>query len=373
MSFRFLILIVAAAILLSSCQQKIPNRTGSNSTSTSSAQNSSGQSNEPEVIATRLDTPWSLAFLPDNSMLVTQRPGNLRHINSDGKILGDFKVSNVKEFGEGGLLGIALDPDFAKNKFIYLYYTYQLNGNETLNRVVRMTFDQNTLGNTTIVLDAIPGASNHNGGRLKFGPDGFLYISTGDAQEPSRAQDKNSLAGKILRVTPSGEPAPGNPFNNSVYSYGHRNVQGLAWDNQGNLWATEHGRSGVQSGFDELNLIRPGNNYGWPTIEGDKSQSGMVNPVIHSGSTTTWAPAGVAYLDNSLFFVGLRGQSLYQVNLEGGAVSEIRSHLSGEFGRLRDVVVGPDNFLYVLTSNRDGRGRPQADDDRILKINPDLL
>ncbi|MBP9719053.1 MAG: PQQ-dependent sugar dehydrogenase [Candidatus Levybacteria bacterium] len=329
-----------------------------------------------EIVAQNLDTPWAVAVLPDNSMLVTERKGTVQFIDAKGNLATASvgTLSSVKEIGEGGLLGIALHPKFTTNNYVYLYYTYGQNGNNTRNRVVRMTYKDGTLGNEKIVVDNIPGASNHNGGRIKFGPDNYLYITTGDAQEPSAAQDKNSLAGKILRVTDTGKPVPGNPFNNAVYSYGHRNVQGLAWDDQKQLWATEHGRSGVQSGLDELNLIKPGLNYGWPEIEGDERRSGMQTAKRNSGGNT-WAPAGAAFIGNSLFFAGLRGQTLYEAVIENGNVTEIKEHLTFERGRIREVIAAPQGggMLYITTSNLDGRGSPAAGDDKILKVNPQKL
>ncbi|MDQ5900955.1 MAG: hypothetical protein QG600_533, partial [Patescibacteria group bacterium] len=218
----------------------------------------------------------------------------------------------------------------------------------------------------------IPGASNHNGGRIKFGPDGYLYIGTGDAQEPSSAQSKTTLAGKILRVTDRGLRVAENPFNNQVYSYGHRNVQGLAWSSDGSLWATEHGRSGVRSGLDELNLIEMGLNYGWPEIEGDEKLAGMMTAIFDSGSTT-WAPSGAAFVENSLFFAGLRGSTLYEAVIEDGKVIEVKEHLSGELGRIREVVADESGLLYITTSNTDGRGIPDNTDDKVIKINPQKL
>lgn len=336
------------------------------------------------VLLQELDTPWAIALLPVSSesgtssqmqeMLITERSGVV-HYAVNGEMLDTpaADISSVKEIGEGGLLGITLHPSFTTNKFVYLYYTYNAQGNNTLNRVVRMTFNNGKLEKEQVILDGIPGASNHDGGRIKFGPDGFLYIGTGDAQEPSRAQDKNSLAGKILRVTDEGKPAPGNPFVNATYSYGHRNVQGLAWDKDGRLWATEHGRSGAASGLDELNLIESGKNYGWPEIEGDEKREGMVSPKQNSGATDTWAPSGMAFYNGSMYFSGLRGTALYEAVLSGDTVAEFKTHFKGEFGRIREVVLGTDNLLYITTSNRDGRGSPSSTDDRVIKINPKKL
>lgn len=264
-----------------------------------------------EVIAENLDTPWGVAFLPNGDMLVTERAGKVRLV-SGGKLEEEpvANLSRVKEIGEGGLLGIALHPDFVKNQKVFLYYTYSASGGNTLNRVVSMAYD-GKLKDEQIIVDRIPGASNHDGGRIKFGPDGFLYITTGDAENPSQAQDTNALGGKILRVTDDGKPAIGNPFNNLVYSWGHRNPQGLAWDLQGRLWATEHGRSGIQSGLDELNLIEPGKNYGWPLIQGSEEREGMITPVANSGPDKTWAPAGAAFCGKGQFTLGACGDKRF--------------------------------------------------------------
>ncbi|KKR39349.1 MAG: Quinoprotein glucose dehydrogenase [Candidatus Woesebacteria bacterium GW2011_GWB1_40_101] len=320
-----------------------------------------------EVIAQGLDTPWSIAFLPDGNMLVTERKGTVR-LNENPIAT----IKNSKEIGEGGLLGIALDPNFSANYYVYLYYTYSESGGNTLNRVVRMKYKNNQLIDEKIIVEAIPGASNHNGGRVKFGPDGFLYITTGDAQNPSSAQDTNSLAGKILRVDENGNPAGGNPFGNRVYSFGHRNPQGITWDKNGALFETEHGPSGTETGNDEFNKIEIGKNYGWPDIRGKETKEGMVTPIAESGRTDTWAPAGLAYLNGKFYFTGLRGEALYEVTLNG-ASANLKTHFKGEFGRLRDVIVGPDGMLYLTTSNRDGRGVPKAGDDKIIRINPDKL
>lgn len=326
------------------------------------------------VIANKLDIPWGIAFLPDKSILVTERPGQIRLIDSKGHLRPQpiITLPNVKARGEGGLLGITIDPNFSQNNYVYLYYTYGEKNSNTLNRVVRMIYKNNQFSNEETIVDKIPGSSNHNGGRIKFGPDGFLYITTGDAQNPSQAQDVNALGGKILRVTNQGQPAPGNPFNNLVYSYGHRNPQGLAWDGDGNLWETEHGRSGILSGLDEINLIEKGKNYGWPTIQGDQTKEGMETPKINSGTFKTWAPAGAVFVKNSLFFGGLKGATLYEAIIYGSNIT-LKEHFKNQFGRIRDVVLGPDNMIYLSTSNRDGRGVPSASDDKIIKIDPSKI
>lgn len=321
------------------------------------------------IVATNLEIPWAIAFLPDKRMLVTERPGRIRMIDEKGKLQPDplMTISDVKHVGEGGLLGIAIHPNFSEKPYVYVYYTYSEQNGNTLNKIVRYSFRNGKFSDEKVIIDGIPGAINHNGGRLRFGPDKFLYATTGDAQEPSLAQDKNSLAGKILCMTDEGKPAPRNLFKNYAYSYGHRNSQGITWDKTGQLWATEHGRSGLQSGLDELNKIAPGKNYGWPTIQGDETKAGMETPFLNSGANDTWAPGGITYVDNTLYFVGLKGQALYKVDAKTKTVT---AHFKHEFGRLRDVVIGPDGMLYVTTSNLDGRGNPMKGDDKILKINP---
>lgn len=320
-----------------------------------------------EVVATGLDTPWTIAFLPSGEMLVSERKGTIRVL---GKTPRSIQVPGVIETGEGGLTGLALHPQFATNQFLYAYFTVKGDG-EDINRVVRYRFDGYTLAEPVIIIDAIPAGANHNGGQIAFGPDAKLYVCTGDAGTSSFAQDKNSLAGKILRVNDDGSIPSDNPFGTAVFSYGHRNPQGIAWDDKGRLWATEHGRSGLSTGYDELNLIESGQNYGWPTIQGPATQLGLRSPVAQSGSVTTWAPAGIIYKDGSLYFTGLRGQSLYSVSLTSSGQSEkITSYFKEEYGRLRAVTLGPDGAIYFSTSNKDGRGTVTAGDDKIIRWIP---
>lgn len=353
--------------------QRNTTNTPSNPTVKNNQNTPTTQSEDPltTIIVEDLDTPWAIVFLPDNQMLVTERVGQVWVIDRSGRQKPALaaEIPSVEEIGEGGLLGIALHPNFSTNNFVYLYYTYEGTGNNTLNRVVRMTNNGGKLSDETIIVDRIPGAPNHNGGRIKFGPDGMLYIGTGDAQDPSQAQNTQTLGGKILRVTDEGKAAPGNPFGNPVYSYGHRNVQGLAWDGDGTLWATEHGSSAQ----DEVNLIESGKNYGWPVIQGNETRASMITPVRNSGPDTTWAPSGAAFAGSSLFFAGLRGQTLYEAVIQNNEVAEIKEHFAGEYGRLREVVLGPDGMLYITTSNLDGRGNPNEGDDKIIRINPAKL
>lgn len=311
-----------------------------------------------EVIAKDLEVPWALAFLPNGDILVTERIGRVRLI-TNGQLLGEpaITLSQVKQSGEGGLHGIAIHPKYPEKPYVYLYYTYSSDKDNSLNRVSRFNFDGQILKGEKVIVDKIPGAIFHDGGRIKFGPDGYLYITTGDAQNPTLAQDKLSLAGKILRVKDEGKV--------EVYSYGHRNPQGITWDNNGNLWATEHG----QSAQDEINKIQIGRNYGWPIITGEQIQQGMVSPILQSGKDT-WAPAGAAFFNDSIYFAGLRGQALFEYNLE---TKQLTEHLKGQFGRIREVVLGSDNMLYITTSNRDDRGNSSPDDDRIIRVNPSEL
>jgi glucose/arabinose dehydrogenase len=323
--------------------------------------------NATDVIAQGLRIPWALAFLPDGDIILTERPGHVRLFQVDEGLLDEplLEVPDVAAQGEGGLLGVAVHPEYPELPYIYFYHTYS-GGRGLANRVVRYSMSGNRLVDGRVLLDGIPGAAIHNGGRLKFGPDGFLYVTTGDASASERSQDPDSLAGKILRMTDDGAVPAGNPFPSSlVYSMGHRNPQGLTWDAEGRLWATEHGSSAT----DEVNLIQPGNNYGWPEIRGAETSVGMESPVLHSGGDT-WAPSGLAYHDGSLFFAGLRGGGLYQVTLSS---LTLEKHLDGQFGRLREAVVGPDGGLYLLTSNRDGRAIPGLSDDRLIRVDVESL
>ncbi len=324
------------------------------------------------VVAENLKIPWDLTFLPGGDILVTERPGKLVML-SDGNIQTGIDVPGIEDSGEGGLLGIAIHPDFESNSFVYLYMTTSAENGQTQNRVTRYRFEENVLKENQIIIDKIPGAVYHDGGRIDFGPDGYLYVATGDATTPNIAQDLNSLGGKILRVRDDGSIPEENISKTAVYSYGHRNPQGLAWDSAGRLWSAEHGRSGIRSGFDEINLIKENGNYGWPEIEGDKTADGMTSPALHSGSSTTWAPASAAILGNKLFFGGLLGESLYEATLDGEQIVELKSHFEGEFGRIRTVRIGPDEMLYITTSNTDGRGKTGEGDDKIIKINPENL
>ena len=333
-----------------------------------------------ETLVTGLEAPWALDFAPDGRIFLTERGGRIRIIQ-DGKLLPQpWLTLDVAATGEAGLLGLALDPGFAQNRFVYVAYTTRA-GAGLQNRLVRLREDPATGQGVLdrVLLEGIPGNGNHDGGRVKFGPDGKLYWTMGDAQNGAPAQDRTSLNGKILRLNPDGTIPADNPFPGSpVYSYGHRNPQGLAWQpGTGRLYATEHGPSGVPSCcHDELNFIEPGVNYGWPTIIGDQTRPGLVSPVLQSGDTVTWAPSGATFVTTgpwagSLLFAGLRGESLYRVVLDPADPRRVilfERLLAQQYGRLRDVEQGPDGALYVLTSNLDGRGTPTPDGDRVLRL-----
>ena len=310
-----------------------------------------------------LKTPWGLAPLPEGNLLVSSRDdGTITRIDEKtGKKTELGTVSGVSPAGEGGLLGIALSPDYASDHMIYAYFT-----SASDNRIVRMLYDEKKpageqLGAPDTIFKGIPKGYIHNGGRIAFGPDGMLYAGTGESGQRGLAQDKKSLGGKILRLTPEGRPAPGNPTAGSpVWSLGHRNVQGLAWTADGTMYATEFG----QNRFDEVNKIEPGGNYGWPEVEGEGGGGAYIDPIVTWG-TDEASPSGAAIVGDTLYAAGLRGERLWTVPLGGG---EPKAELSGRYGRLRTVAVAPDGALWLTTSNRDGRGDVQDGDDRILRF-----
>ncbi len=314
--------------------------------------------------------PWGIAFLPDRSALVTERDsGRVLRVTTDragtrGEVSEVGRVDETRATGEAGLLGVAVSPTFDRDRQVYLYVTA-----EDDNRVVRATLRDGRLGDTTPVLTGIPKAFNHDGGRLLFGPDGMLYVSTGEAGQPPLAQDQDSLGGKILRITPDGDPAPGNPRADSpVWTSGHRNVQGLAFDDQGRLWASEFG----QDTWDELNLVEKGRNYGWPEVEGkgddEDRAAGFTDPQVQ-WATDDNSPSGLAFADGHLWLGALQGERLWRVAVTGSGAGSPRGFLR-EDGRVRTVVRAPSGDLWVTTSNRDGRGDPADADDRVLVVRP---
>lgn len=318
------------------------------------------------TVAGGLGTPWGLAPVPDGDLLVSSRDaGTITRIDADtGRRTELGEVAGVEPNGEGGLLGIALSPDYASDHMIYAYLT-----SASDNRVVRMLYDDKKpageqLGAPDTVFKGIPKGVIHNGGRIAFGPDRMLYVGTGETGDRGLAQDKDSLAGKILRLTPEGEPAPGNPFGSPVYSYGHRNVQGLAWDDKQRLFASEFG----QDTWDEFNAIKPGGNYGWPEAEGKGDDAAYQNPVAQ-WHTDDASPSGIAYARGSIWMAGLKGQRLWRIPLKGTQASAApQDFLMGAYGRLRTVVAAGGDKLWLTTSNTDGRGTPKQGDDRILEL-----
>jgi glucose/arabinose dehydrogenase len=311
----------------------------------------------PQTIATGLDVPWGMAFLPDGSALVAERDrADILQIPAGG---GDpkkvYQVPGVDAGGEGGLLGLAVDPEYRENRFLYAYYTAADD-----NRIVRFTLSDKQ---PKVIFDGIDKASIHNGGRIAFGPDKMLYAGTGDASNGSESQDPDDVNGKILRLTRDGKPAPGNPRAGSpVWSMGHRNVQGLAWNADGTMYGIEFG----QNTWDEVNVIEPGKNYGWPEVEGKSNDSRYENPIVQWG-TDEASPSGAAVAGDTLYVAALRGERLWTVPLNGG---DPKAELRGKYGRLRTVEVAPDGALWLSTSNQDGRGDARDGDDRILRFPP---
>jgi len=338
-----------------------------------------------QLVASGLEVPWAVAEAPDGRLFVTERPGRVRIVRlgrGGGLEARPWATvpARANPDAERGLLGIALDPDFARNGFVYLYYSYAGAGGATLNRLVRMHDSSGVGTDETVLLDNIPGSSNHDGGRIAFGPDGKLYVATGDGEQQARAQDRSSLGGKILRLERDGSVPADNPFPGSpVYSLGHRNVQGLAFHpDTAVLYETEHGPSGFFPACcqDEVNLIEGGANYGWPIVTGKAGDQRFRDPLVSSGSVDTWAPSGAAFatrpgpLRGSFLFATLRGQHLHRVVLapDGRGVAFEERLLVNQYGRLRDIYEISTGEFLLLTSNRDGRGRPAAADDRMFLV-----
>lgn len=318
-----------------------------------------------ETIAQGLRAPWSILRLPGGGTLVSERDtARIVEVNADGSLRVATTVPDVVTGAEGGLLGLAhLPAEAGSPAYVYAYFTAA-----SENRIVRMPLTgapgSLALGAAETVLGGIPrGASNHQGGRLAFGPDGFLYATVGDGGLRDPAQDPASLAGKILRMTPDGQPAPGNPFGSLVYSIGHRNPQGLAWDATGAMWAAEFG----QNTWDELNRIEPGANYGWPVVEGVGGVGGYLDPVLQ-WPTSEASPSGLAVVGDTLFLAALGGERLLAAAPASTGVAPPTEWFTEAFGRLRDVAPGPDGELWVLTNNTDGRGSPAEGDDRMLRV-----
>jgi glucose/arabinose dehydrogenase len=311
------------------------------------------------TIATGLHVPWGIAFLPGGDALVAERTTGriLRIPAGGGKPRLAMRVPGVDvNAGEGGLLGLAVSPHYASDKLVYAYFT-----SDSDNRIVRFRLG----GELRPILTGIRSGAIHDGGRIAFGPDGKLYAGVGETGDGALAQDRGALNGKILRMNPDGSVPSDNPFKGSlVWTWGHRNVQGLAWDRAGRLWASEFG----QNTFDEINLIRKGRNYGWPVVEGKGDTQGrFTNPLV-TWRTSDASPSGVAIIGSTLYVAALQGQCVWRIPLQGARTGTPTRLLAGRYGRIRTVVAAPDETLWVATSNRDGRGTPRAGDDRIVAL-----
>ena len=347
-------LLVAIALVLAGCATGPDTHTAKPDESATTT--SDGGGDGPRIVGTiaeGLDVPWGITFLPDGTALVSERDTTkVLAIDAKRDVREVGTIAAAAPRGEAGLLGLAASPDFEDDKTVYAYVT-----TERDNRVIRFTYDGDRIGKPSNVLTGIPNAWNHDGGRLLFDDDGTLFVSTGEAGQPELSQDDDSLGGKILRISPDGDA--------TTWSKGHRNVQGLAFDDDGRLWATEFGANR----WDELNLIRKGANYGWPEVEGKGDADGMTNPLVQ-WSTDEASPSGLAFLDGHLWAASLRGERLWRVPIEGDGVGEPQEFFVGDYGRMRTVVVAPDGNLWVTTSNHDGRGDPADEDDRILVVEP---
>ena len=313
------------------------------------------------VVAEHLDTPWSIVFYNDIPLVSSRDTGQIFEVTENGSVRSIGKVEDATHRGEGGLLGLAV-----KDSYLYAYYTTTMD-----NRVSRFALSGErgslSIDQPETVVDELPAAGVHNGGRIAFGPDGMLYVTVGDAGDTSSAQDKARLGGKILRMTPEGEVPTDNPFQDSlVYSYGHRNPQGIAWGSDGTMYATEFG----QNTWDELNIIRPGANYGWPNVEGgtdcEWNQDCLYASPVQQWKTSEASPSGVTFIEGTLYIANLRGAVLRAVTVSD--IDTSRQYFSGEYGRIRDVALAPDGTLWFVTNNTDGRGRPSSSDDRIISV-----
>lgn len=332
-----------------------------------------------EVVAGGLWVPWEIGFLPDGSYLVTEFRGNLTHITKDpnepsGTKLTRIPLKNIAQSGDAGLTGLLVHPDFAENQRIYLFMTNADKINQ-LSFVTSYKLVNGTLEDPIAIVENIPAGPENNGGRIALGPDNLIYITTGDSRQKHLAQDLGSLAGKILRVDPNGKAPDTNPFKSMVYSYGHRNPLGITWSDSGIMWELETGRTGDGAGLDEINRVFQSNNYGWPEIEGDQTRADMTAPIKHSGPSQAWHPTSAQYANGSLFFGGLNGDGLYEAVLskDESKVEQIKLHFKQDFGRIRTVRLGPDGYLYLLTSNKDGEGKPFEDDDRVIRVHPSVF
>ncbi|XEC97357.1 sorbosone dehydrogenase family protein [Paenibacillus tarimensis] len=371
---RYLMLLLAVVVLLTGCFDqagrndgpasepvlKVDENSEENSQESYSNENANNKQGEYTVLAEHLRIPWAISFFGDD-VYISERGGTIVQVDSEGNLIR--KQVQVEKYvfstGEAGLLGFVLTPDFETSREAYAYHTYRESG-RVLNRIIRLKEQDEAWVETEVLLDAVPGGNVHDGGRLAIGPDGHLYATTGDAWDRSLSQDLNSLAGKILRMTLNGKVPEDNPFDNSyVYSYGHRNPQGITWNDDDDLYSSEHG----PNAHDEINQIKPGSNYGWPDVFGDNQLEDAVPPLFHTGQSTI-APSGIAFgTEGKLLIAALRGEGLYEYDPQSGTIETV---LEGE-GRFRDVKIH-NGQIYVITNNTDGRGSPSATDDRLLLL-----
>ncbi len=373
-----LLIFLTLALALVGCNSKENNlnsiATPPETTSTSQSQESESISYQwgTKVISDNLRIPWDIAILPNSEILFTERGGSLKKIDHNGSVSEVAKISQSVEIGEGGLTGIALDPDFAKNNYVYLYYTYS-ERNKYLNRISKFIYQDNLISEEKFIVNNLPGGTNHNAGRLRFGPDNKLYILTGDAGQANLAQNQESLAGKILRVNPDGSIPIDNPNPNSlIFSSGHRNPQGLDWHPKTKqLLVAEHG----QEAHDEVNLIEAGKNYGWPNEQECFSNNTKFTNPLFCSEKNRYAPSGATFignkfigLENAFFVANLRGEKLVKFDfINNQLVNE--EVILDDIGRIR-AVVSSGNSLFITTSNQDGRGTVRSGDDKIIEIKP---
>ncbi|CAG7913175.1 Quinoprotein glucose dehydrogenase B [Mammaliicoccus sciuri] len=365
---RLMISAISASFILSACSNDSKEETedkGKQTQNEMEHEQSQSDDNQErketkgiETVAQGLDTPWSIAR-SDDVFYLSERPGKI--IKIDGNKKTEQQVGLDKEVStaaEAGLLGFVLAPDFKDSKEAYAYYTYEDNGQ--FNRIVKLKLENDTWKEDEVLIDKIPSGQYHHGGRLKIGPDDKLYATTGDASDEQNAQDKDTLGGKILRINLDGSKPKDNPISNSyVYSYGHRNPQGIVWTPDGQMYASEHGNQAN----DEINEIKEGQNYGWPVIEGNEENDNMETPIFTSGSDDTWAPSGIAFKDGIIYSAALRGEGIMKFDVEKDEMKKVAT----KYGRIRDVYIVNDD-LYFVSNNTDGRGNPSQNDDKMYKV-----
>ena len=378
-------LLLSAALFASACGQPPPGRGAGEVARTGDG----AVQFRVETVVANLEVPWAIVFTPDGRMLFTERPGRVR-VFENGKLRPEplATIPDVEPTGESGLMGLTLHPQFAQNHLLYLAYAYRGGDDEQRVRVVRFRETGSALTDRKVIIEDIPAAQFHAGTRLRFGSDGKLYITTGDATSREIAQQLGSLGGKTLRLNDDGTVPPDNPFVNQtgarpeIWTYGHRNAQGMDFQPGTNLmFQTEHGPSGFDGpgGGDEVNIVERGKNYGWPLIHHTQTRAGLEAPLLEY--TPAVAPSGATFyrgtnangfpqFKGNFFFTTLRGEALIRVVLDGRRVVSQERLLDHKYGRLRDVIEGPDGALYFATSNRDGRGRPAKDDDRVMRLVP---